>query len=358
MNDSLSVVDVLLSGPEEQSQIETMLAEADVFATATFEREDEASLYSLDTYLPNFTRRGPKIKALFDRNLFSPLLRIAKGEEVRSDNQTDRLAMALMAFTGAARIDIEPSLALYEVAQKAGQERACEELRFFRRAEALHPIAFQHLALSGARSIPLDVLDSVVAHNPKEVPNGTFDRRLTEWKRHRLALTKVAVVAREKPGLTGMLELLRWSEEEAYFDGVALTLAMILLSPRAKGGVLTKFLSPSPERRIDGVENAAWDLTYLTEFTKWVEKDKGLWLFCSADRRLRELTRTALGHNGGIKEILSRHWRKREAQILLAEHERANRLLRRPTEGVSHAVRLEQLEDMQFRLEVQLLEGC
>lgn len=340
---------VPLSGNEAKTRIETMLEEAGVFAITNYEMAPGNSLYAVDDYLNRYAAGEPNVRALFDRNLFDPVLRAAGGEELR-DNPIERLAMALMAFTGAARVDIEPSLALYEVAAKQGHAFAMEELESFRRAEALEPIAFQHLAFGDAPQIPRWVLQQSPAGHKDELPAGAFDRGLREWKRHRLALTKVALLARDQTGFDGMMELFRWSEEDAYFDGVAITLASTLLSPRSTGGVLSQFRSPHPERRVQGVENAAWDLTYVTEFTKRAEEDDALWVFCTADKRLAELTRAWLGMDGGLDDLLRRYWDSKDASRLVAEYNRAWERKRRPAVAADAGERVRELEDMQERL--------
>src|SRR5690606_33778147 len=87
------------------------------------------------------------------------VVRAASGEAIRRENAVDRTAMAVMAFLRGANVSIEPNLALYELAAKAGGGRAHSELATLRLAEELHPMTYANLALGDAQTVPEWVLE-------------------------------------------------------------------------------------------------------------------------------------------------------------------------------------------------------
>jgi len=349
-------ITVPFSGSLEQRLVEDILERADVFALASFEPLAQVSLYSHRGYLDHHRSGGAPVRALLDRNLLSPLIRAGRGQVLPCDDSSVTLAAALMAFTAAAGIELEPSLALYEVAGKTSHEAAREELALFRIAEATCPFSFENIALGRMdRVAPSIVADASTRARNDAIPDGEFARSLVEWKRHRLALSKLAVLMRSTTGLPGMMELLRWSEDDAYFDGLVLVLATVVLSDRRDNRVLKGVFSNDPQKRLDGVDNAAWDLTYVSQLKKWIDASPELWLLCTADKPLRHLARVALGLEGGGAEIVKRYWRaKGDAELLLREHERASAAAERPRASREPEAWLRELAEMQDALSAQL----
>jgi len=351
---------------EDLANLESYLRKHDVFVTASFELD--GSIYALGGYLDHLAAGGRQVRATLDRNLLSCIANQAAGKPIRTGDETARIAAAVMAFLSAAHVGFDPSLSLHELAAKSEHEQAMCELSLFRLAEELDPKAFGNLVLKGEggnESLAsgndskwlFDRIPEWVLAEARErviedtVPAGAFERPLTEWKRHRFALMKIAVLLRQElTGLERMRELLRWSREEAYLDGVACTLALNLFSPKPTGGLLKGSMSPNPQKRLAGVDNAAWDLTYVTIWSQQAEKSDDFWLFCSADKSLRDLARAALGRDGGLQELVFRHWPKKDGELLLQEMSAIDELVE-SRRGTPHPPgRLEELEAMLDRL--------
>lgn len=154
---NLSFVHMPFRDPGQLEELVQMLRETDPFVLASF--ESPGSVYQLKDYLIHHLQGGEPIRALLDRNLLTCVVRAASGEAIRRENAVDRTAMAVMAFLRAANVSIEPNLALYELAAKAGGGRAHSELATLRLAEELHPMTYANLALGDAQRVPEWVLD-------------------------------------------------------------------------------------------------------------------------------------------------------------------------------------------------------
>ncbi|MEN3967499.1 hypothetical protein, partial [Mammaliicoccus sciuri] len=64
-------------------------------------------------------------------------------------------------------------------------------------------------------------------------------------------------------------------------------------SPPRKG-LLKQLKSPDRQRALDGVKNAAWDITHLSDFIKKVNDAEGgdtRYLFASADKTLHKMAK-------------------------------------------------------------------
>jgi hypothetical protein len=219
------------------------------------------------------------------------------------------LAAALMAFAQCAEIDIEPNIALYELAFTQGQDAAVDELLAFRLADHVHPGYWAEVGLDRADAIP-------------EMPDGVriregdlaidFTMRLRRWRRNYILALKIAELELRGGSPVGrMLDLLSWMYQDFLLGGPALALALHYLAPNSiRKRQLKGLKSPNRERAIAGVRNAAWDLTLISEWIRRVgqqESDARLILLTSFDRGLHRLARSVVDLEGtsiGVEDRL------------------------------------------------------
>jgi hypothetical protein len=69
-----------------------------------------ADVYSVETYIVQYARARIETTLLFDRNLYSQVVALAKGSRA---TEKSRFAAAVMAFASNANAQIEPSIALF-----------------------------------------------------------------------------------------------------------------------------------------------------------------------------------------------------------------------------------------------------
>lgn len=226
---------------------------------------------------------------------------------------TLRKVAAIKAFCHFLDIQIEPAVAFHELAQKQGNNAANVELARFRDADNADPHPWLDLAFGD-----LDALDLLISQRSPESRDLAFPLR--RWRRNYIAALKIAELELSgRSNLDRMLELLSWMRDEFLIAGPAALLASIYFAPNSppRKGLFKQLRSPNRLRAIDGVRNAAWDLTHVSEMIRKVNEANGSsvhLLFASFDEGLRKLagllftiTADTLPH-GPLAEALVPYW--------------------------------------------------
>ena len=255
-----------------------------------------ADAYSIETYIYQYAMSRTETMFLFDRNLYSQVVALAKGARV---TENSRYAAAVMAFASCANTQIEPNLALYEGAASGARGTWKRDLQIFHKADEIHPINWASLALGSAerfdRRIPGKRLQSQTA---KEFnPKGRL--RFYDFV-YPIALKTALISKAGGRSDTKMLELLNWVYQYWHFSAPALLLATQALSHDPPKDIFKNIRSKDRKKALRGVENAAWDLVYVTawfERIKTQAKENELTVLCSRDKvllRVAELLRGAV----------------------------------------------------------------
>lgn len=220
-----------------------------------------------------------------DRNIASRMAKIGAGAPM---DATLRQIAAIKAFCHFLDIQIEPAVAFHELAQTQGNNAANLELARFRDADNADPYPWLDLAF-GDR----DALDPLEPQRLLESYDLAFPLR--RWRRNYIAALKIAELDLSgRPNLDRMLELLSWMRDDFMIAGPAALLACIYFAPNSppRKGLFKQLRSPNRLRAIEGVRNAAWDLTHLSEMIRKVNGANGgpiRLLFASFDKGLRNL---------------------------------------------------------------------
>ncbi|CUJ75449.1 Uncharacterised protein [Achromobacter xylosoxidans] len=225
-----------------------------------------------------------------DRNVASRFAQMAMGAVISTDQQL-RNAAALMAFAQCASIEIEPSVAFHELAHKAGNEAALQELGWFRAADNVNTRDWLSVAL-GHRNQLLGTYQTLA------VPQVDLAKPLARWRRNYiLALKMMELEYRPIRPVQRVLELLDWMRTDFIFGGPAALLASVYFAPNSppKRRVFKDQASADREAALEGVKNAAWDLTHLSDFVRRVNEHGPTattrYLFASFDKALRQFAR-------------------------------------------------------------------
>lgn len=220
-----------------------------------------------------------------DRNIVSRMAKIVSGAAM---DATLRKIAAIKAFCHFLDIQIEPAIAFHELAQTQGNEAANLELARFRDADNADPHPWLDLAFGY-----LDALDPMAPQHSPESHDLAFPLR--RWRRNYIAALKIAELELSgRENLDRMLDLLLWMRNDFIIAGPAALLACIYFAPNSppRKGLFKQLRSPNRLRAIDGVRNAAWDLTHLSELVRNVNETNGSQirlLFASFDEGLRNL---------------------------------------------------------------------
>jgi hypothetical protein len=271
-----------------------------------------------DSFLYEAHFESTKKILLIDRNIASRMVKVVDGSTM--DDMLRKVA-ALKVFCHFLDVLIEPSIAFHELAQAHGNDEANRELARFRDADNDEPDTWLDLAFGD--------LDALQRRPITQLPEAhDFEFPLRRWKRNYVVALKIAEL--ELNGGTNlgrMLDLLSWMRDTFVIVGPAALLAAVYFAPNSpkRKGLLKQLRSPDRSRAIDGVRNAAWDLTYLGELVSKVNDAYGTktrLMFASFDLALRDLARLAFrfpegqGNASFMTEALALHWNPRDARLI------------------------------------------
>lgn len=281
-------------------EIETLLMSADVFTT-TFQQLGPA-VFRAETYIRESLDHGTQCVFVVDRNLFTRLLALGRGE---SAAPAHRVAAAVLAFAQTTESLIEPNIALYELAATAGANAALGEMVEFRRLDNSHPQLFADVAVARRDSLELVYLSEYPIAGTRDVD---FTRSLRRWRANYTAALKIATLELSPgPAERKMAELISWMQNEFLHIGPALCLANRYLAPNGPKKRFFKSLRSSDRNRaLAGVRNAAWDLALVSEWGAKVrtqsDGDK-LWILATLDRGLHEVARAFVLPTGAAESL-------------------------------------------------------
>lgn len=251
-----------------------------------------------------------------DRNITSRMAQIAAGAPM--DPLLRKIA-AIKAFCHFLDIQIEPAIAFHELAQAQGNDAANLELARFRDADNADPHPWLDLAFG-----ELDALDPLEPPRLPESHDLAFPLR--RWRRNYIVALKIAELELSgRRNLDRMLELLSWMRNDFMIAGPAALLACIYFAPNSppRKGLFKWLHSPNRQRAIDGVRNAAWDLTHMSEMTRKVNESNGgvRLLFASFDQGLRNLAgllfaSSADDFSAAVVDKLVPYWNRADAELI------------------------------------------
>jgi len=236
-------------------------------------------------YARSFQRQSTIL--LPDRNIASRFAQIAKGATATNDL---RLVAAIKAFCHFLDILVEPSVAFHELAHKQGNDIANEELGWFRVGDNGDAFAWFDYAFGKTDRIPASADQPRIGAQDLAFP-------LRRWRRNYIVALKIAELELSpRPNLQRMLSLLEWMHTDFIVAGPAAMLACIYFAPNSppRKGLLKQLKSPDRQRALDGVKNAAWDITHLSDFIKKVNDAEGestRYLFASTDKTLHKMAK-------------------------------------------------------------------
>jgi hypothetical protein len=321
--------------PEELAFLQTSLRDAGVLVPGNYAGENP---YQLVDYLVAGIAEDGAFRALFDRNLISPLVSLASGAMVPASEQAEhnaRLASACACFCILANILIEPNIALYEFASTAGNVAAQSDARLFRVADNSDAMAYLDIALGRTDSLSQDLLSRVrglpeVAEDKVQELN--FERLLRMWKPNYLYALKAVVLRRSGLSpLEAAMELTRWQADEAFFNAAGAMYCLAAISHKPpKGGMLKSLMSENLSAVKAGVRNATWDMCLLQQFGTLVRKPSGTrWSLWSTDVAVREVAKSLFARDNEVNRdklrvFYERHWGNVDGRRLQSAYEAAS----------------------------------
>jgi hypothetical protein len=281
----------------------------DVLTPAFYHGADD--LYDPLLYRNEEASLGTRTTIILDRNVFTRVVAIARGEPCRDDH---RLAASIMVLSQASNIILEPSHALYEVAYSQGQSVAEQEYAIFRNADNAPLQEWASLALGRTDRA---CLGSSPAADREEVD---FAMPLRQWRRNYIALLKLAdLVLTSRSPYSALLSFIDWLHLEFEMKAAAVALAAIYCAPNTpRAGMLKGLYKTDRTKALAGVRNAAWDLLLvnnLWERSQSVDQDNSIAMLASFDRGVHAVARlftepetSTATPEGAVVNALSQVW--------------------------------------------------
>ena len=260
--------------------------------------------YSVASYLKSVEFESGSYKALFDRNLLSPLVGLMSGRQVPKDPGTAKVWMsscACLAFCILSGIQVEPSMALYEYGSGKTHLDALGDFNLFRMADNADPRILVDIALGRSVAVPelhLDELRNTPGLMDKIPGERNFAKTLNIFNLQYMLVLKAAELLAESSKRLGVaMRLIDWQAEEGYFNGVATLFLWAALSH-----------SPPKRRMLKGktvsdLKNAAWDMALICQWGKDMRDDaNSQWLLCSNDVALRHVANSVFVPRGASED--------------------------------------------------------
>ncbi|MCY9815421.1 hypothetical protein [Aeromonas caviae] len=280
--------------------------------------DPDSEVYFVGHYLGVQQLEGINTVLLPDRNVISRMARAAKGEPLDAHG---RNAAAILAFAQCLDIEIEPSIAFHEMAFNEGNHSALEELGWFRVADNGNPHEWVAVGLG-----QLDRIHTVGI--PSAVEYMDLAKPLKRWRRNYIVTLKMGELElnRELNAMQKVTALLEWMRDDFILAGPAAILAFLYFAPNSppRKGLLKSLKSADRQAALAGAKNAAWDITYLSDFARRVTEENEIqqkrYIFTTFDKRLRDLARLVIGENeemgkdGGLEKSFMRWWSAKDAK--------------------------------------------
>lgn len=286
--------------------------------------------YNIFAYLYEQKEDGIGGKALFDRNVVSRVVALARGRVLPQNSESAksyRLSAACLAFCILAEIEVEPGMASYELASVKGHAEAAEELVDFVFADNVHPQFFADIALGRIDRIPRIHLNEIRADRniaAIKLPAASLEKTILPWYHSYLHVLKAVSLLRGNLNPIQSAEAwLRWQADEAFLNASASLYCLAALSRSdLSSGMIKSGNSKHPSRLRHGVRNATWDIAYVSQWARSVIDEPCLkWLFASCDGALKTIAQAILINEedefeAKMLEFLVPYWGRGSAGVL------------------------------------------
>lgn len=253
--------------------------------------------YSLEHYLKQKHVHKIKIHALLDRNITSELTKLARNG--RPDTPSAKNVLSLLAFLQLADVDIEPGISLAEYSTTCLRPTPDNELFLFRKIDNLPTDYVIDLALS--REYSLDIEKTLYKDDIESVAPVKSAEDVHLWKMHYTFSLKMYLLANsESSRFEKINRFMYWAWKDFLMSSIAISYISVFFS-QYYGGMLKGVNSNNMDKVLHGIRNAAWDMTTANYWSKSVAKRNGnepFYIFCTADKALKEVTRNILDQTG------------------------------------------------------------
>lgn len=247
---------------------------------------NQSGFLSVPDLIANQMIDKTEIVFLADRNIINRISRIAKTGILDINDQNSIISCQIMALAQIVDINFDPTIAMYELAHTQGSRTANKELAWFKLADKSSPYKWIDLALG--RTNIFETGSSV------EPVSYDLEKTLGRWERNYAIVLKIAELELSCLGPVEKFQsLLDWMKNDFFIAGPSLMFAAMYFSTKGrKRDMIKKLRSHDRMAAIEGISNAAWDITYLSYFNNMSKEndfEKRRYVFVTADKALAEI---------------------------------------------------------------------
>ncbi len=306
------------------SSIEEIVRDNDTFVLSPSSVDD---IYGLMGYISAVQYSKIELRALLDNNILTRVISLALGNPIPEEkNQSTAyiLSSAVMAFLVIGRFEIEQRISIQEQLFTSTQTQAESALHQFHVANNIHVREWVDIALGRKEqisSIEIDNSRDRVASANYENEKVDISILISNWKINYCFVLKAAEIWKSSSnGLDNVCNFIHWVKEEWLFSPAPLIFAMVFFSPNRYSKMIKGIDSPSIQKLSHGLQNAAWDLTYIRGWSNFYRSSSldRLWLLCSNDVALRSIAKMIFAGSeqseNAVLEQLQEYWPGSDAQ--------------------------------------------
>ncbi len=308
---------IIYQSPLKKNQLNkiiALIAQNDLFATGYV--PPDVGIYHPDGFTYAIEIENNEFTIIPDRNVFTRIISTYSGHDI---NAQSRAVSAMMAFSQFFGIIIDPALPLYEVASTQKNDIAVNELQLFRDADNSDILAWTSAALFGTRfPTPQESLNNQYVD---------FSKPLERWKTNYAAALKIGELELlDIPPIEKLSILYAWMFDEFFIAGPAAMLAAFYFAPNSPRKNCFKHLrSQDRKRALVGIKNMAWDITYVSEFSRTVHENASThnrFILASFDNALKILATLCANNQSSCSTIhfiiplLQKWWSKKQAKYI------------------------------------------
>ncbi len=313
--------------------IEKIVRDNDPFVLSPSSIDDR---YDLRGYIYASQNLKRELRAILDNNILTRVISLAEGKPVpQEENQAEAyiLSSAVMAFLIIGGFEIEQRISIHEKRFSSNPPQAERELHISRVADNIRVKEWIDIALGRKKEIFKNEINSSktrISSVNYENAEKSFPKVIRPWKINYYFVLKAAEIWKSSSNsMYNACKFIRWIEKECFFAAVPLVFAMVFFSPNRYSEMIKGINSQSEQKTIHGLQNAAWDLTYIRMWSSFYQTSNlnRLWLLCSNDLALRSIAKMQFEDSeqsgNPVLEQLQEYWPKSDAQKIFDVYEQA-----------------------------------
>lgn len=330
--------------PEDIFQIEKL--NKDIGLIISPYDDDGFEPYAIKSYLFQSRVFDQKIYAIFDSNITSEISQVAI--RLSCGTQASKNAIILLAFLHLSEVDIEPGISIAEYSTTSDEPESTKKLHDLRKIDNLPPAYLVDIALERISEISLEV--SEYQGEPFEFKPFKNAEDVRHWKMYYTFALKIYLLANSDLSKKNKIKaLLLWMWKDFLFSAVALTFTCIFFSERY-GKMLKGVYSKNERKVLNGIRNAAWDMTIISYWSQKVitrKNDEPHYIFCSADTALKEIAKLLLDQSElvssqqRLNQLLEHFLSKKEVEEITALHYELDSTMNSPKRKINNTKNLE-----------------